>query len=160
MNMHCMTARTYGRKEDELADTLDAVALNTMLAAGREERRLAVDAGDLCRDGVPFISVVVDGMWSKRSYKNKYDAKSGTATIIGYRTNKILWTATREKACAVCDYAAKKKKAAAREHKCAKNWTRGSTAMEADIILEGFKSSMEMHKLRFTKMIGIFFGIF
>lgn len=37
---------------------------------------------------------------------------------------------------------------------CYKNWEGTSTAMESDIILEGFKQSIEMHNLIFQKLIG------
>jgi len=31
-------------------------------------------------DGIPMISVVNDGQWSKRSYRTKYDALSGAVS--------------------------------------------------------------------------------
>ena len=34
-------------------------------------------------DGVPAITVIVDGGWSKRSHKHSYNAKSEVAIIIG-----------------------------------------------------------------------------
>jgi len=39
-------------------------------------------------------------------------------------------------------------------HKCYKNWEGKSTAMESDIILEGFKQSINMHNLIYNKLIG------
>lgn len=48
-----------------------------MKEAGEEERRLAIESGSLDVDGIPIITVVADGQWSKRSYKTKYDALSG-----------------------------------------------------------------------------------
>ncbi|KAG8237305.1 hypothetical protein J437_LFUL017065, partial [Ladona fulva] len=38
--------------------------------------------------------------------------------------------------------------------KCFKNWNSSSTAMEADIITEGFKASIEMHNLKYHRLIG------
>jgi len=40
------------------------------------------------------------------------------------------------------------------EHVCYKNWDSTSTAMESDIILEGFRQSMAMHGLIYHKLIG------
>jgi len=31
-------------------------------------------------DGIPYITVVADGQWSKRSYRTKYDAFSGVVS--------------------------------------------------------------------------------
>jgi len=39
-------------------------------------------------------------------------------------------------------------------HKCYKNWEGTSTAMESDIILEGFRQSINMHNLIYHKLIG------
>ena len=39
-------------------------------------------------------------------------------------------------------------------HKCYKNWSDSSCAMESDIILQGFKCSERMHGLRYIWMIG------
>ncbi|EFA07094.1 hypothetical protein TcasGA2_TC010084 [Tribolium castaneum] len=37
------------------------IALDEMLAAGQKERALAIEAGEIDKDGVPYITVVVDG---------------------------------------------------------------------------------------------------
>ncbi|KAJ1521823.1 hypothetical protein ONE63_003458 [Megalurothrips usitatus] len=150
LNMPCIHRKTWQRHEEDIADNIEAAALEAMLEAGREEYRLAVEAGDVDADGVPFTTVIADGMWSKRTYGSKYDAKSGTATIIGFRTGKVLWTSTMNK---VCAWAAKAGRAP-RRHTCAKKYTGPSTGMEAAIIAEGFKCSMEMHGLRFDKLVG------
>ena len=41
-------------------------------------------------EGVPAITVIVDGGWSKRSHKHSYIAKSGVGIIVGKETGKIL----------------------------------------------------------------------
>ena len=48
----------------------------SMLEAGKEEKQLAEDRGDY-HEGVPAITVIVDGGWSKRSHRHSYNAKSG-----------------------------------------------------------------------------------
>lgn len=40
------------------------------------------------------------------------------------------------------------------KHNCFLNWKQASTAMEADGIVEGFSKSVEMHGLKFNKLIG------
>ena len=42
---------------------------DNLIAAGKEERHLAI-ANDEYHCGVPAITVVVDGGWSKRSHKH------------------------------------------------------------------------------------------
>lgn len=36
--------------------------------------------GNVDADGIPCITVVADGQWSKRSYRTKYDALSGVVS--------------------------------------------------------------------------------
>ena len=42
----------------------------------------------------------------------------------------------------------------AANHICFKNWDRTSTAMESDIILEGFKQSIAMHGVKYAYLVG------
>jgi hypothetical protein len=49
-----------------------------MEQAAQEERDYAIENGRVDEDGTPLCTVVADGMWSKRSYKTKYNALSGT----------------------------------------------------------------------------------
>lgn len=39
------------------------------------------------------------------------------------------------------------------EHVCTKNYTGSSTSMEADIIVQGFQSSMKMYNVKYNKII-------
>ena len=49
-------------------------------AAEEETVRHAIELRSL-HEGVPAISVIVDGGWSKRSHKHSYNAKSGIGII-------------------------------------------------------------------------------
>lgn len=49
-----------------------------MQKAGDEERQLAIQNGEVDVDGIPMCTVIADGQWSKRSYKSKYNALTGT----------------------------------------------------------------------------------
>ncbi|KAF2888540.1 hypothetical protein ILUMI_17633, partial [Ignelater luminosus] len=55
---------------------------NNMQAAGEDERALAISNGNIDEDGVPYITVTVDGGWSKRSYGHSYTANSGVVEKI------------------------------------------------------------------------------
>ena len=101
--------------------------------------------------GHPRITVIVDGVWSKRSYGTGINALSGAACIIGAKTKKILFLGVRNKFCSICEH--NKKREVAIVHKCFKNWEGSSTSMESDIILEGFKTSAETMGLIFDTIV-------
>ena len=103
--------------------------------------------------GIPSITVVIDGGWSKRSHKHSYNAKSGVALIIGKETNKLLYLGIRNKFCSICTIA-HNKSLPPKEHVCYKNWSGSSSAMEVDILLSGFNAAETMHGLRYMRVIG------
>ncbi|XP_034232805.1 uncharacterized protein LOC117640414 [Thrips palmi] len=152
-DMPCMSQPTYIAHEAKVGAMFEQAALESMQKAGAEEKRLALENNDLAPDGTPRIRVIADGMWSKRSYGNKYDAKSGTASIVGFRTRKVLYYGTRNKHCYVCVLDANQNKPK-RDHECSKNFTGHSGQMEAAIILEGFKASVEMHGVKYYQLVG------
>lgn len=59
----------------------------------------------------------------------------------------------RNKYCSLCSWYQSKGKEIC-EHKCYKNWSGTSTAMETDIIAEGFQKSLSMYNIKFMKMVG------
>nr|XP_012139969.1 PREDICTED: uncharacterized protein LOC105662418 [Megachile rotundata] len=74
---------------------------------------------------------------------------------MGYHTRKVLFVSVRNKYCCICARASKLN-VTVREHECYKNWgtNQSSTSMESDIILEGFRCSLEMYGLIYYKYIG------
>lgn len=52
-------------------------------------------------------------------------------------------------------FSAKKLDKEAGPHSCFLNWDGPSTAMEADIIVDGFKHSLEMHNVIYSQLIGM-----
>lgn len=60
----------------------------------------------------------------------------------------------RNKYCYMCQYNDRKNIVGPKPHVCWKNYTGASTAMEADILVEGFQRSQEMHGLRYLSFIG------
>lgn len=60
--------------------------------AHKEEIKIAVGKNHVDPDGIPYITVVLDGGWSKRSYGHNYSALSGVVSIIihNYPFNGIL----------------------------------------------------------------------
>lgn len=48
--------------------------------AAAEERKIALENGHVGSDGIPYITVLLDGGWSKRSYGHSYNAASGVVS--------------------------------------------------------------------------------
>ncbi|KAL4131708.1 hypothetical protein QTP88_008982 [Uroleucon formosanum] len=136
MDIPCMASYTFVLVQGFINKIIHDVAEIQMKIAGDEKRRLAIEAGSVDIDGIPMCTVVADGQWSKRSYKTKYDALSGVKSI-----------------CVICQKA-KNKKLNPPEHTCFLNWKKGATSMEADGVADGFKQSLEMHGLKYNKLIG------
>lgn len=82
LEMPSLSSSGFLGKQSEVANVVHDTAWDEMLKAGVEERELAIKCGDIDSDGVPMITVVADGQWSKRSYKTKYDALSGAVSKI------------------------------------------------------------------------------
>lgn len=148
LNIPPMSYTFYHSLEGEIQEILDEKVWQSMIESGKEEARLALENGETDGNGIPEIAVVADGAWSKRSYKTKYDANSGEACIIGYRTKKLLFLGVRNKFCAMCLH-----KDNITQHVCYKNWDKSSTAIESDIIVEGFCSSIKMHGIKYKYLI-------
>ncbi|XP_067214349.1 uncharacterized protein [Linepithema humile] len=153
INIPCMSERTYIKYRENLVDDFTKTAMESMKMAGKLEKELALERNDTI-NGIPYITVVADGSWMKRSYGTAYDSLSGVGAIIGYRTKKVLFVGIRNKFCTVCDMA-ERNGCEPRSHKCYKNFDRNasSTRMESDAIVEGFKNSLEMHGLIYRTVI-------
>ncbi|XP_029343469.1 uncharacterized protein LOC100570366 isoform X1 [Acyrthosiphon pisum] len=148
-----MSANMYHSFQSVLQDDIKGTAWSEMKAAGDEERKYAIESGSVDNDGIPLITVVADAQWSKRSYKTKYDAFSGVASIIGYKTKKILFVGIRNRYCVICERASNKN-IEKPIHTCFLNWKHGATSIEADGVAEGFSKSFEMHGVKYSKLIG------
>ena len=68
-----MTKVSFIELERNLGRVFKQLVADNLLAAGKEERTLAISQSDF-RNEVPAITVVVDGGWSKRSHKHSYNA--------------------------------------------------------------------------------------
>ena len=143
-----MAKKTFIATEKKIGKWWWDLLEESMSAAGREERELAIQQNHLDNDKVPIITVVVDAGWSKRTHKHTYNALSGVGVIFGLQTGKLLYIGVRNKYCATCQKDANKK------HVCFKNWEEASSSMETDIILAGFKVAQAQHGVRHTNYVG------
>lgn len=64
-----------------------------------------------------------------------------------------MFIGVRNKYCSICQKACANNRDPP-VHLCYKNWNGTSTAMEADIIVEGFRQSIPMHNIIYHKLIG------
>ena len=147
-----MSKSSFTSTERYITEEIQVQLAETMIEAGKEERRLAIENGDYFQ-GIPAITVIADGGWSKRSHKHSYNAKSGVAVIIGSRTKKLLFLGVRNKYCSTCSIAENAGKEAP-VHMCYRNWNGSSPAMESDILVEGFRQAETTHGVRYMHLIG------
>lgn len=150
------TFKTFQRRQDLLYDDLCKASNDEMLKWAKVEAEMAIANGSYVTvEGIqyPAITVIVDGGWSKRSYGHSFSSNSGVAVIIGAQTRKVIYADTRITTCYVCQ---KKRNldVPIPNHKCFKNWEKSATAMESDIILAGFSSSIKMYNLVYYRFIG------
>ena len=90
MGVPVMTLNSFIATEREIGNAWKEKLAESMAEVGREEKRLAIERGDY-HEGVPAITVIVNGGWSKRSHRHSYNANSGVAIIIGKETGKLLF---------------------------------------------------------------------
>ena len=143
-----MTKKSFIDTERSIGEMWEKELLESMAAAGREEKRLAEENGSY-HEGVPAITVIVDGGWSKRSHKHSYNAKSGVAIIIGKATGRLLYLGVRNKYCHACT-----RQISIEKHVCYKNWNASSSEMETDIIVQGFLEAERVHGVRYIQFVG------
>lgn len=79
-DMPMMCYHTYATSESCVSSYIRETAWKTMEEAGREEAKLATELGEVDSQGIPCITVVTDGAWSKRSYNINYNAPSGVVS--------------------------------------------------------------------------------
>lgn len=91
LTIPCMKPQTFQRLQSDVSIEISKNAFEKMQDAVEEEKRLAIEEGNVGPDGVPEITVVCDGTWAKRSYRTNYNSLSGAAAIIEIRTRKVLF---------------------------------------------------------------------
>lgn len=149
---------TYTKVSDKVNKSFIKAAEEEMLRAGKKEAELAERFGDVGADGIPHIRVTADGCWSRRSFGTNYASLGGVATIIGMRTQKVLYCGIKNKYCYRCSRAENNKTDSNESgekgnHICFKNFSGSSTGMEQAAIIEGFQCSLKMHGVRYSHLI-------
>ena len=146
-----MSKQSFMLTERQIGDWWWSSLQESMKAAGKEEKQFAMEQNSY-HQGIPAITVIVEGGWSKRTHKHSYNALSGVGVIFGKHTGKLLYIGVRNKLCAACVHNSKTQKKTT--HICFKNWNGASASMEPDIIVEGFQKAKQQHGVRYIKFIG------
>ena len=151
MNMNSIKQTSFCKIEEEISKWWQEALETALIEDGKEERKLAIENNSF-HEGVPAITVICDGGWSKRTHKHTYNANGVVGVSIGQKTKKLLYLGVRNKYCYICAMAEARHEKAA-EHECFKNWTESSQSMEADIIVEGFQNAEKQHGLRYINVV-------
>ena len=152
MGIPTVNQKQYTKLETQIGNWWRDVLQEEMLKAGEEEKALAMSNNDY-HEGVPAITVVCDGGWSKRSHKHTFNAMGGVGVIFGQQTKKLLHIGVRNRLCYICSQA-QTKNIEPKEHDCYKNWNESSQSMESDIIVEGFLAAESKNGVRYMRLIG------
>ena len=152
MGVPGISPTTFSTIESHISGLWQNSMESDLVAAGEEEKALAVQRGDF-HEGVPAITVIADAGWSKRSHKHTYNALGGVAVIIGAATKKVLYVDVNNRYCIIC-FKAFSKGEQAKPLICLKNWQESTHALEANAILEGFNKCGKMHGVRYMRLIG------
>lgn len=151
MNLPIMTQQMFHKKHVVICDHWEKTAQQTMAHAAERERQAAIEEGRVT-DGIAVIDVIADACWSRRSDKSNYTALSGAAAIVGRKFAEVLFLGVKNKYCCICDRA-ETKGLTPKKHICYRNYTGPSSGMEAEIIAEGFRNSIDMYNLIYGRVI-------
>lgn len=81
LNVPSMCNNTFIKEHDRISKAYEETALAEMEAAANKEKELAIESGEVDKNGVPLLTVVVDGSWAKRSYRTNYSSLSGVVCM-------------------------------------------------------------------------------
>ena len=84
LNIPPMSENTFLKEQKTIQEAWETTAMKAMETAAAEEKDFAIERGDIDGNGVPFITVVVDGSWAKRSYRTNYSSLSGVVSFMKY----------------------------------------------------------------------------
>lgn len=79
-----LSSATFLKVQDEVNDVIHDTLLSEIKSAGEEKKLIALQKGRVDADGIPYITVIANGAWSKRSYKVNYSALSEVVSYFSY----------------------------------------------------------------------------
>ncbi|XP_063223710.1 uncharacterized protein LOC134531760 isoform X5 [Bacillus rossius redtenbacheri] len=82
LDVPIMDKRKWQRHEIRIEEVWEEKLETYMQKNGTVERKKALERGHVDNDGVPYISVYVDGAWCKRTYGHAFNAASGVVEMV------------------------------------------------------------------------------
>jgi hypothetical protein len=85
LNIPVFSATTYHKIHNKIEDKIFEASVQEMVAAGNKEREIAEAKGQYVTikgEQVPWITVIADGTWLRRSYKGNYASLQGAVSKI------------------------------------------------------------------------------
>lgn len=76
LDIPALSYRLFQNIETELGDQFTRGLWPSIEKAGRKEEQIAIQQGQNTPDGLPWVTVCLDGRWSHRSYGHNYNAGS------------------------------------------------------------------------------------
>lgn len=61
LNMPCMTNSTYQKEHEIISGYIETTMWQSLEMVGKEEANMAIERGDVNKNGVPLITLVADG---------------------------------------------------------------------------------------------------
>ena len=148
-----MTQKTFLETQRNVSLKYIKSAEANMKSAADEVRKM--DGGpEVAADEIVNTTISTDGTWQKRGFSSR----NGVVTIVANHTGKCIDYRVKTKDCKACQYWKGKSGPKAEKfhtiHKCPLNHTKSSRAMEADGVLECFRTSVIERQLRYLTYIG------
>ena len=93
-------------------------------------------------DGVPTITVILDGGWSKGTHKHSCNAKSGVAVVIWQATGKLYvqHLGVLKKYCSVCTVV-ENQKVPPPYQDFLRDWDGPFSSVETDILVNAYQEA-------------------
>ncbi|XP_076113426.1 uncharacterized protein LOC143081077 [Mytilus galloprovincialis] len=136
-----LLTKTCNLQADNDSDAIHAIASGSETATSSSGIASTDNTNPVCGPiSVTGITASADGAYQRRGSGRCYNSLSGTASMIGKKTGKVVGYSARYKRCRKCDVA-KFKKRLPTKHKCRKNWCGSAKSMEPDMIVEILKDA-------------------
>ncbi|KAF2897111.1 hypothetical protein ILUMI_09066 [Ignelater luminosus] len=82
LNMPCMSKGYYHKLQNKTYNNIHTAAWQQKRKAAEKESAIAVEQGNVDADGIPCITVIVDGSWGKRPYNMNCTSMNGSLTAM------------------------------------------------------------------------------
>ena len=99
-----MSAKTFRWYHENMVLANIKISKECTARSSEEERKIAIKKSRIIMN-LPYIIVIADGAWSKRTFGTAFDSLGGCAVVVGFETGEIINIVVRNTPCAICDIA-------------------------------------------------------